>query len=99
MHTLALFLIQNQVDPETAKRLLGFFLAVIPMIILIGLVVVIVPFCFICKKAGFSPWLSLIYIIPLGNLVLNFVLAFGNWNTVPAFQQGWQQQPPYPPQS
>jgi len=59
MHLIALCL-QNQVDPETAKRMLGFLLAFIPIIILIGLVIVIVPFWFICKKAGFSPWLSLI---------------------------------------
>ncbi|MGD0894071.1 MAG: hypothetical protein ABR923_21330 [Terracidiphilus sp.] len=64
----------------------------------------IVPFWFICKKAGFSPWLSLLYIVPLGGLVLNFILAFGEWKTSPAAQPGWQQpsyppQPPYPPQS
>jgi hypothetical protein len=56
----------------------------------------ILPFWFICKKAGFSPWLSLLYIIPLGGLVLNFVLAFGDWKIPPV---GWKQQPPYPPQS
>jgi len=37
------------------------------------------PFWFICKKAGLSPWLSLIMIIPFGALVLPFVLAFIDW--------------------
>jgi len=58
----------------------------------------ILPFWFICKKAGFSPWLSLLYLVPFGGLVLNFVLAFGEWKAVPAPQPGWQQTPPYPPQ-
>ena len=49
MHTLALFLLDNQVDPETAKRIVGLFFAIIPLVILIGLVIVIVPFWFICK--------------------------------------------------
>lgn len=33
----------------------------------------------ILKKAGYSPWLSLLYIIPLGALVMNIVLAFTEW--------------------
>ena len=47
-----------------------------------------IPFWFICKKAGFSPWLSLLDIIPLGNLVLLYVLAFAEWKVVPAPQHG-----------
>jgi hypothetical protein len=41
--------------------------------------IVVVPFWFICKKAGFSPWLSLIMLIPGGALVLPSVLAFVDW--------------------
>jgi branched-subunit amino acid transport protein len=55
----------------------------------------VLPFWFICKKAGFSPWLSLLYVVPFGGLVLNFVLAFGEWTP----QRAWTQQPPYPPQA
>jgi uncharacterized membrane protein YhaH (DUF805 family) len=33
------------------------------------LVAIIIPTWFICKKAGFSPWLSFIVIIPFGGLV------------------------------
>ena len=93
MHTLALFLLDNQVDPETAKRIVGLFFAIIPLVILIGLVIVIVPFWFICKKAGFSPWLSLIYMIPFGNLVLYYILAFSEWKVVPAPQAAWLETP------
>jgi hypothetical protein len=55
------------------------------------------PFWFICKKAGFSPWLSLLYLVPFGGVVLNFVIAFAEWKVIPAPQLTWQP-PPYPPQ-
>jgi hypothetical protein len=73
-------------------------LAIIPLLILVGLAIIVIPFWFILKKAGFSPWLTLINIIPLGNLVLIYVLAFSDWKVVPAPPPVWQQ-PPYPPQA
>lgn len=42
----------------------------------------VIPFWFICRKAGFSPWLSMLYIVPLGGWVLNFVLAFADWKVL-----------------
>lgn len=57
----------------------------------------VLPVWFICRKAGFSPWLSLLYVIPLGGLVLNFVLAFADWKVVPAQQSYWPRQA-IPPQ-
>lgn len=33
----------------------------------------------ILGKAGYSSWLSLLYIIPIGALVINIVLAFSEW--------------------
>jgi hypothetical protein len=62
------------------------------------LVAIIIPTWFICKKAGFSPWLSFIVIIPFGGLVLLYVLAFAEWKVVPA-PQTYFPQPPYPPTS
>jgi hypothetical protein len=72
------------------------------LLAVVGFIVVsfrILPFWFICKKAGFSPWLSLLYLVPLGGVVLNFVLAFGNWRVLPAPPVAWtpQQFPPQPP--
>jgi hypothetical protein len=58
----------------------------------------VLPFWFICRKAGFSPWLSLLYIVPLGGWVLNFVLAFAEWKVIPAPQAYRPQQPSYSPQ-
>ena len=92
------FLLQNQPDPEAIKHLVMVALALIPVIIAVCLVVVIVPFWFILKKAGFSPWLSLLYIVPFGNLFLYYFLAFAEWKVVPVPQAVWQPQPPFPPQ-
>jgi hypothetical protein len=70
------------------------------VVVLVCLAIVLIPFWFICKKAGFSPWLTLLNIIPLGNLVLLYVLAFAEWKVVPAPQQlYYPPQPPYPPQA
>jgi hypothetical protein len=99
MH-LALMLLQAQIDPEQAKRIAMIFLTILPIVILVGYIVVIVPFWFICKKAGFSPWLSLINIIPLGNIILIYILAFAEWKVAPALppQFGYPYPPPPPPQ-
>jgi hypothetical protein len=94
MH-LALLLLQNQLDPQQIRKIAMTFLAILPIIILVGDVIIVVPFWFICKKAGFSPWLSLINVIPLGNLILIYVLAFADWKVapLPPPQLGY----PYPP--
>lgn len=97
MH-LALVVMQNPPDPEQVQKMAMAIMAVMPLFILIGLAIVIVPMWFICKKAGFSPWLSLLNIVPLGGLVLLYVLAFSEWKVVPAPPQGWPQIPPPPPQ-
>lgn len=76
-------------------------MAILPLIILVCLAIIIVPFWFICKKAGFSPWLSLLNIVPMGNLILIYVLAFAQWKVVPVPQMGYPPpypQPPLPPQ-
>ena len=97
MHALAL-LLQDQPDPEVLKKMMVAMFAIFPIIMIIGLAIVIIPTWFICKKAGFSPWLSLLVIVPLGGLILMYVLAFAEWKVVPAPQLGWTPPPPYPPQ-
>ena len=41
----------------------------------------VIPFWFICKKAGYSPLLSLLNLVPffIGTLVLVYFLAFADW--------------------
>jgi hypothetical protein len=104
MH-FALFLQQSPVDQAQIQKIVLAFMAIMPVVICIGLAIVIVPFWFICKKAGFSPWLSMLNIVPLGGMVLWYVLAFSEWKVVPVPPPGWNPpspyppQPPYPPQS
>ena len=49
------------------------------VILLLPLAILVVPFWQIFKKAGFSPWLSLLMLVPLANFVMLFVLAFASW--------------------
>lgn len=99
MH-LALFLLQNAPDPAQIQRIVLAFMAILPILILIGLAIIIVPTWFICKKAGFSPWLSMLCLVPtFGLLILLYVLAFAEWKTQAPPQAAWPPQPPYPPQA
>lgn len=60
-------------------------MAILPIIIIIlltipvTLLLTVLPFWFICKKAGFPGPLSLLMLVPIGNIVLFFVLAFAEW--------------------
>ena len=45
------------------------------------LVLWVVPLWFVCKKAGLSPWLTLLNCIPLGTTVLLYLLAFADWKS------------------
>ena len=99
MH-LALFLLQSPPDPEQMRHIMTAVVPIVCLVVLVILAIVIVPYWFICKKAGFSPWLSLLNVIPLGNLVLIYVLAFAEWKVIPAQTMGQMgfPVPPRPPQ-
>ena len=94
---IAFYLMQSRPDPAQVQKTAMAILALMPIFILLGLAIVIVPFWFICKKAGFSPWLALLNIIPFGGLILMYVLAFSEWKVVPVPQPGWPPTPPAPP--
>ena len=105
MHFVAFLLQENQPSPEQIQHLAVAMMAIIPFLILIGIAIVMIPCWFILKKAGFTPWLCLLCLIPtLGVLVLLYVLAFAEWKVVPAPQAGYPPYPqppppPYPPQA
>ena len=40
---------------------------------------IIVPFWFIFRKAGYSQWLGLLMVVPIVNLVMLYFLAFSDW--------------------
>jgi len=42
-------------------------------------ILVIFPIWRICVKAGYSGWLSLLVLIPIGNLFLLYFLGFSEW--------------------
>jgi hypothetical protein len=98
MHSLGLLLLQDQTNPTQAMGILAAIAALYGVILLVAVIVVIIPTWFICKKAGFTPWLSLLVIVPFGGLVLLYVLAFAEWKVVPAPQAAWTPLPQYPPQ-
>ena len=102
MHMLAMFLDDNSVNPQMVPGILaavaGFYL----ILFLVMAIVVIIPTWFICKKAGFSPFLSLLIIVPFGGLVLLYVLAFSEWKTTapaPSLAAWQPPPPPAPPQA
>lgn len=79
-----------------AAHMGALFLILIP-IMLIAMVVAIIPYWFIFKKAGFAPLLSLLMMVPLANIIILYVVAFSQWKVVPAPQiQAAQPLPPQP---
>jgi uncharacterized membrane protein YhaH (DUF805 family) len=95
----ALYLLQDQPSQEQIQHIMMAVMPLIGLFVIVALAAVIVPYWFICKKAGFSPWLSLLNIVPLGNLVLIYILAFAEWKVMPTPQQSWPPMPPPPPGS
>lgn len=82
-------------DPQA----MHFLMALIPIMMvfaLVSVIIVIIPMWFIWKKAGFTPWLSLLSILPLVNLIMLYVLAFSEWKVAPMAQAAYPAA--YPPQ-
>ena len=50
-----------------------------PIMWLIMLILIILPFWFIFSKAGYSKWLGLLMVVPIVNIVLLYYLAFSTW--------------------
>jgi hypothetical protein len=89
-------------DPAQLHGIIAAIVGFYFVVFVVVMVAIILPFWFILKKAGFSPWLSLINIVPFGPAILLYILAFAEWKVVPAPQMTWQPPyppPPFPPQS
>ena len=68
------------------------WVALLPILVLVigipvTLLVTVLPFWFICKKAGFHSALSLLMLIPIANIVLPFFLAFAEWPALKTQEQ------------
>jgi len=46
---------------------------------LIVAAIAVVPFWRLCARVGYSPWLSLLIVVPLVNLGFIYYLAFSEW--------------------
>jgi hypothetical protein len=57
----------------------------------IAVAIAIIPFWRICDRVGLSPWLSLLLLIPLANIVFIYYLAFADW---PGRRDGTAGAPP-----
>jgi hypothetical protein len=67
--------------------------------VLVFIAVAVVPYWKILEKAGFSPALSLLMIVPLANIILLYYVAFAEWkpNSNRGIQpQQWTGAPPPP---
>ncbi|MGB7190325.1 MAG: hypothetical protein WBD10_09330 [Acidobacteriaceae bacterium] len=83
-------------DPDQLHALQGILLIVMPLFFIVIAAVLIIPYWFIWKKAGFSPWFSLLMFVPMVNLIMLYVLAFSQWKVVPAPQPAYVYYPPSP---
>ncbi len=61
MQYLALFLQQTQPDPEAIKGIIMAMVAIIPLIILVALIIVMVPFWFILQEGRLFALARVVY--------------------------------------
>ena len=84
-------------QPQLNPSQLAAFLIPAIFIGLLFTVIAIIPYWFIFKKAGFSPFLSILMFVPLANLIILYVIAFSEWKVVPVQQVAVTAYPPMPP--
>jgi hypothetical protein len=54
------------------------------IILLLIAVILIVPISKILQRAGWNSWLSLLWLIPIVNIAMLWVFAYGPWPALPA---------------
>lgn len=65
-------------DVNPVEGLFSAFIVVI-VIVVAMVVVMIIPYWKIYQRTGQSPALSLLMLVPLVNIIMLFILAFGAW--------------------
>ncbi len=87
-------------DPSSPHINPAALMAILVPFFIIVTAIVLIPYWVIFRKAGFTPWLSLLMFVPLGNIIMLYVLAFSQWKVVPVQAAYPQAYPPtYPPSS
>lgn len=100
---------QDQGSSQTAVAALGTFSLIMVVFGLALTVFMVIVYWKIFSKAGYSGAMGLLMLIPIANIIILCVLAFGNWPVLQelnALRQRngmapgaqYPQQPPYPPQ-
>ena len=69
-------------------------LIVLGIVFIPCLLIVVLPFWQIFKKAGFPPALSLLMVVPFVSLIVIFVVAFSEWPALKKSAQGPGWIPP-----
>jgi len=100
MNDVAILLLQmqSQPDPVFVHHTVMAMAAILPIILLAIAAIAIPPYWMIFKKAGFSPWLSLLILLPVINIIMLWIIAFSTWRVVPAPEATWPSPFPSPPQ-
>lgn len=65
----------------------GTEIVLILLVVLVLSIIKIIPYWKIFGKAGFTPWLSLLMIVPLADLILLYILGFSEWPTLKGKEQ------------
>ena len=66
-------------DPSAALAAMGPMLGVFAIIGLAFAIASIVAQVVVLKKAGYSGWMFLLYLVPIVGIVWYFIFAFGEW--------------------
>ena len=59
------------------------FVFIAMFVSIVGSVLIVLPFWKICSRAGFPGALSLLMLVPVGNIILPFYIAFARWPALP----------------
>ena len=57
---------------------------VLAIVTIVYLVIIIWPAARICRRTGHSPWLALLAVIPVANVVLLWFIALSRWSSMEA---------------
>jgi hypothetical protein len=56
-----------------------FALLAITFVTVVSFGLILWPAARICRRIGFSPWLAALSIVPVGNLLLLWIVALSDW--------------------
>jgi uncharacterized membrane protein YhaH (DUF805 family) len=87
---------QSTPGTEQLAALLGSLSLIILIISLASIVITIIIWWTIFSKAGYSGALSLLFLIPIANVVMLLVFAFGKWPILRELEMLRQQQGAWP---